>query len=84
MVFNIKIKFFHKGSLKQKIEWLLIGGFLTNKSENSKFAYGLDLQDGTFFSISKRSVKAKSPKRLLEETELPLDDIKENMVILKA
>ncbi|MGG3958405.1 hypothetical protein ABEV20_03955 [Bhargavaea massiliensis] len=69
-------------TLKQKIEWMLNDGFLTNKG-NKDFAYGIDLETNTFYAISRRAVRAKKPKRILEETELPLADINENMEILK-
>lgn len=71
-------------TLKDKIEWMLDGGFLTDNKENNKYAYGLDLKKGMFFAISKRSVKAKKPRRLYEDPELPLDDIDEKMKIFKS
>lgn len=69
-------------TLKQKIEWMLMGGFLTNNTQPKLFAYGLDLEKNTFYSISKRSVKSKNPKRINEDVHLPLEDIEENMEIL--
>jgi hypothetical protein len=70
-------------TLKQKIEWLLIGGFLTKKGGDGSFAHGLNLKKMMFYSISKRSVNAKKPKILHQENELPLEDIHENMEILR-
>ncbi|NBI28647.1 hypothetical protein [Chengkuizengella marina] len=69
-------------NLKQKIECLLMGGFLTQKGGKGEFAFGLNLKTKKFYSIYKESVKEKKPKIIHEESDLPLDDIHENMEIL--
>ena len=52
------------GSLKDKIEWMLQGGYLTDKGKRM-FAYSIDLEKKMFYCTSIRSVKAKNPKRKL-------------------
>jgi hypothetical protein len=69
-------------TLKQKIEWMLNGGYLTNKGKRD-LACGIDLETNEFFVISRRAVKAKKPKRLHVNTELPLEDIYVNWEILE-
>lgn len=59
-----------------------MGGFLKSNNQLKLFAYGLDLENNTFYSIKKRSVKAKNPKRITEDVQLPLEDIAFNMEIL--
>ena len=68
-------------TLKQKLEWMLSGGFLTDNNEPKLFAYGIDLEKSTFYAINKRSTKAKNPKKVIEDVHLPLEDIKMHMEI---
>ncbi|PFU31265.1 hypothetical protein COK69_22150 [Bacillus cereus] len=67
-------------TLKEKIEWMLNGGFLTDK--NDEFAFGIDLKSNMFYSIDKNSVNRKNPKRWIENPHLPLEDIEMNMKLL--
>ena len=68
-------------SLKEKIEWMLMGGYLTDKGERM-FAYSIDLEKKIFYSINIKSVKAKNPKRNHFDQHLAMEDIDKNMEIL--
>lgn len=69
-------------SLKEKIEWLLKGGYLIDIGKERLYAYGLDLNTNTFYAISHYRVGETKPTRFLEKHILPLIDIKERMAIL--
>lgn len=71
-------------TLKQKIDWMLKGGFLTDNTEPKLFAYGIDFNRSTFYSINIRSIKSKNPKRVIEDVHLPLEDIHLHMKILNV
>ena len=68
-------------TLKEKIEWMLAGGYLTDKGERM-FAYSIDLEKRCFYAISIRAVKAEKPKRNYHDQMLAMEDIDENMEIL--
>jgi hypothetical protein len=69
--------------LKEKIEWMLNGNFLTDK-DNPEFAYGINLRTREFYSIHLWSVTHKRKSILIKDVTLPLEDIANNMVIYKT
>lgn len=69
-------------TLKIKIEWMFNGGFLTDKGER-EFAYSIDLKKKRFYAVDIWAVKHKRPKRIYFDQHLPMEDIDENMEILK-
>lgn len=72
-------------TLKEKLEWLLNGGYLTDKgSEDDRlFAYAIDLKRKSFYCVDIRTVTHKRHKKKYFDQNLPLEDIDKNMEILK-
>lgn len=73
-------------SLKEKIDWMLDGGYLIDKDkESNDYLYGIDTsaEEVVFYSILKRQRKARNPRRLIQDPQLPLSSIDWNMKIFK-
>ena len=68
-------------TLKKKIEWMLNGGYLTDKGERHA-AYSIDLKRKEFYAVDLSAVKRKGQKRRYFDQNLPMEDIDENMEIL--
>ncbi|MEK4702035.1 hypothetical protein MKX47_21290 [Solibacillus sp. FSL R7-0668] len=71
-------------TLKEKIEWMLMGLYLTDKGAKEKrlFAYSIDLEERAFYCVKINDVKKKNAKKNYFDQNLPLEDIDENMEIL--
>lgn len=71
-------------SLKEKIEWMLSGGYLTDKGakEERLLAYSIDLKRRQFYCVDIWAVKHKRQKKRYFDQNLPMEDIDENMEIL--
>ncbi|MBG9693317.1 hypothetical protein ABD91_21515 [Lysinibacillus sphaericus] len=68
-------------TLKEKIEWMLNGGYLTDKGERL-LAYSIDLKRKEFYCVDIWAVKHKRQKKRYFDQNLPMEDIDENMEIL--
>lgn len=71
-------------TIKQKIEWMLSGGYLTDKGALDKrlYAYSIDLKKLQFFAVKIDTVNQKRPKKRYLDQNIPIEDVHKNMEIL--